>query len=135
MDAVRVAFKPEFLNRLDDVVVFDALGMEELVPDRRAAGRARSARRLAERRLTLDVTPAAREWLALTGLRPGVRRPAAAPAGAARDRRPARQGAARRRDPRRRHASLVDTRAGRRRRRRRPGGLPAPRAGAALGAS
>ncbi len=30
MDAVRMAFKPEFLNRLDDVVVFDALGMEEL---------------------------------------------------------------------------------------------------------
>jgi ATP-dependent Clp protease ATP-binding subunit ClpB len=69
MSAVRAAFKPEFLNRLDDVVVFDALSLEEL-------GRIvelqidRLAARLADRRLTLDVTPAAREWLAIEGFDP-----------------------------------------------------------------
>ena len=47
-------------------------------------------------------TPA-RDWLAEPRLRPGLRCPAAAPAGAVGDRRPAGQGAARRRDPRRRH--------------------------------
>ena len=47
--------------------------------------------------------PAARDWLAIDRLRPAVRRPAAAPAGPVRDRRPAGQGAAGRRDPRRRH--------------------------------
>jgi ATP-dependent Clp protease ATP-binding subunit ClpB len=69
MAAVRVAFKPEFLNRLDDVIVFDALSTGELTQivdlqiDRLAA-------RLAGRRLVLTVTPAAREWLALTGFDP-----------------------------------------------------------------
>jgi ATP-dependent Clp protease ATP-binding subunit ClpB len=69
LDAVRVAFKPEFLNRLDDVVVFDALGMEELsrIVELQVAS---LAKRLAERRLTLEVTPAAREWLALQGYDP-----------------------------------------------------------------
>jgi ATP-dependent Clp protease ATP-binding subunit ClpB len=69
MQAVRVAFKPEFLNRLDDVVVFDALSMEELsrIVELQVAA---LGRRLAERRLTLEVTPAAREWLALTGYDP-----------------------------------------------------------------
>jgi ATP-dependent Clp protease ATP-binding subunit ClpB len=66
MMAVRAAFKPEFLNRLDDVVIFDALGTEEL--SRIVALQvARLGRRLADRRLVLEVTPAAREWLALTG--------------------------------------------------------------------
>ena len=66
---VRSAFKPEFLNRLDDVIVFDALGSEELsqIVDLQVA---RLARRLADRRLTLTVTPAARDWLALTGYDP-----------------------------------------------------------------
>jgi len=69
MAAVRSAFKPEFLNRLDDVVVFDALSVEEL-------GRIvelqidRLGARLADRRLTLDVSPAAREWLAIEGFDP-----------------------------------------------------------------
>jgi ATP-dependent Clp protease ATP-binding subunit ClpB len=69
LDAVRAAFKPEFLNRLDDVVVFDALGMEELsrIVELQVAS---LARRLTERRLTLEVTPAAREWLALQGYDP-----------------------------------------------------------------
>jgi ATP-dependent Clp protease ATP-binding subunit ClpB len=67
--AVGVAFKPEFLNRLDDVVVFDALGLSELS---KIVGLqvATLARRLADRRLTLDVAPAAQEWLALTGYDP-----------------------------------------------------------------
>jgi ATP-dependent Clp protease ATP-binding subunit ClpB len=69
MQAVRAAFKPEFLNRLDDIVLFDALGTEEL-------GRivlqqvASLQRRLADRRLTLEVSPAAQEWLVLTGYNP-----------------------------------------------------------------
>ncbi|GLF95908.1 ATP-dependent chaperone ClpB [Streptomyces yaizuensis] len=66
LEVVRASFKPEFLNRLDDLVVFSALDKAEL-------GRiaelqiGRLARRLAERRLTLDVTPAALEWLADEG--------------------------------------------------------------------
>ncbi|MFN8073863.1 MAG: ATP-dependent chaperone ClpB [Kineosporiaceae bacterium] len=69
MNAVRAAFKPEFLNRLDDLVVFDALGLEELtrIVDLQVAA---LGRRLADRRLVLEVTPAAREWLALTGWDP-----------------------------------------------------------------
>jgi len=69
MSAVRIAFKPEFLNRLDDVVVFDALSLEELgqIVELQIA---RLAARLADRRLTLDVTPAAREWLAIEGFDP-----------------------------------------------------------------
>ncbi|GAA4235448.1 ATP-dependent Clp protease ATP-binding subunit ClpB [Streptosporangium album] len=69
MDAVRTSFKPEFLNRLDDVILFDALGVEELsrIVDLQVT---HLARRLADRRLTLTVTPAARDWLALTGYDP-----------------------------------------------------------------
>ncbi|MFI6452187.1 ATP-dependent chaperone ClpB [Streptosporangium amethystogenes] len=69
MAAVRSSFKPEFLNRLDDVIQFDALGTEELsrIVDLQVT---HLARRLADRRLTLTVTPAARDWLALTGYDP-----------------------------------------------------------------
>jgi len=69
MDVVRSAFKPEFLNRLDEVVVFDALGTEELsrIVDLQVAS---LAQRLTARRLTLTVTDAAREWLTLTGFDP-----------------------------------------------------------------
>ncbi|KAB8186091.1 ATP-dependent chaperone ClpB [Microbispora catharanthi] len=69
MNAVRASFKPEFLNRLDDIIVFDALGTEELsqIVDLQVA---RLARRLSDRRLKLTVTPAARDWLALTGYDP-----------------------------------------------------------------
>jgi ATP-dependent Clp protease ATP-binding subunit ClpB len=66
---VRVHFKPEFLNRLDDIVVFDALGaaqLREIVDIQLEALR----RRLSERRLTLDVTEAARGWLADHGYDP-----------------------------------------------------------------
>ncbi|MFF9642683.1 ATP-dependent chaperone ClpB [Kitasatospora aureofaciens] len=69
LDSVRAAFKPEFLNRLDDIVVFDPLGTAELsrIVDLQVA---RLGERLRERRLTLDVSPAARDWLALTGYDP-----------------------------------------------------------------
>ncbi len=69
LSAVRVAFKPEFLNRLDDVVVFDSLSTGELarIVDLQVAA---LAKRLADRRLVLEVTPAARDWLALTGYDP-----------------------------------------------------------------
>ncbi|CAM06357.1 ATP-dependent Clp protease ATP-binding subunit ClpB [Saccharopolyspora erythraea NRRL 2338] len=62
-------FKPEFLNRLDDVVVFHALSTEELtsIVDIQVE---RLAQRLAQRRLVLDVQPAARDWLALNGFDP-----------------------------------------------------------------
>jgi ATP-dependent Clp protease ATP-binding subunit ClpB len=69
MGVVQSAFKPEFLNRLDDVVLFDALGTEELarIVDLQVSI---LARRLLGRRLTLTVTDAAREWLSLTGFDP-----------------------------------------------------------------
>jgi ATP-dependent Clp protease ATP-binding subunit ClpB len=69
MKVVQATFKPEFLNRLDDVILFDSLSTEELsrIVDLQVA---RLARRLADRRLTLSVSPAAREWLALTGFDP-----------------------------------------------------------------
>ncbi len=69
MDVVRGTFKPEFLNRLDEVVVFDALGTEELarIVDLQVAA---LAKRLTARRLVLTVSEAAREWLTLTGFDP-----------------------------------------------------------------
>src|SRR5690554_3112427 len=69
MQAVRASFKPEFINRLDDIVIFDALSLEDLgqVVDLQVAS---LAKRLADRRITLEVTPAAREWLALEGYDP-----------------------------------------------------------------
>jgi ATP-dependent Clp protease ATP-binding subunit ClpB len=69
LNVVRATFKPEFLNRLDDVIIFDALSTEDLthIVDLQVA---RLARRLTDRRLTLTVTPAAREWLAVTGFDP-----------------------------------------------------------------
>jgi ATP-dependent Clp protease ATP-binding subunit ClpB len=67
--AVRETLKPEFLNRLDDIVVFHSLGTAELtrIVDLQVA---RLARRLADRRLEIEVSPAAREWLALSGYDP-----------------------------------------------------------------
>jgi ATP-dependent Clp protease ATP-binding subunit ClpB len=69
LQAVRQAFKPEFVNRLDDIVVFSSLSEEELgeivnlYVDRLSA-------RLHERRLELGVTPDARAWLAERGYDP-----------------------------------------------------------------
>jgi ATP-dependent Clp protease ATP-binding subunit ClpB len=69
MNVVRTSFKPEFLNRLDEVVMFDSLGAEELTKIVDLQVR-QLAIRLAERRIELDVTDAAKEWLALTGFDP-----------------------------------------------------------------
>jgi ATP-dependent Clp protease ATP-binding subunit ClpB len=69
MGVVRASFKPEFLNRLDEVVVFDPLSTAELAKIVDLQVRALSSR-LADRRITLEVTDAAREWLALTGYDP-----------------------------------------------------------------
>ncbi len=68
-ELVRQAFKPEFVNRLDDIVVFSPLSTDDL-------GQIvslyidRLERRLAERRLSLAVTPDARSWLAERGYDP-----------------------------------------------------------------
>src|SRR4028118_1420832 len=97
MNVVRSTFKPEFLNRLDEVVTFDALGTAELprivdlqldAPTRRPrppavhaparGARTRSghvraearARGRAARRFALQVSDAAREWLGLIGYDP-----------------------------------------------------------------
>ena len=69
MGVVRGAFKPEFLNRLDEVVIFDPLSTEDLahIVDLQVQA---LATRLHERRITLEVTDAAREWLAVTGYDP-----------------------------------------------------------------
>jgi len=64
MDAVRRAFKPEFVNRLDDVVVFDSLSEDQLesIVDIQLG---LLSTRLAARRLTLDVSAPAKMWLAV----------------------------------------------------------------------
>ncbi len=69
MGAVRAAFKPEFVNRLDDIVIFDALSMEELgsIVGIQVLG---LDRRLRERRLVVEVTEAARQWLGERGYDP-----------------------------------------------------------------
>ncbi|GER22401.1 chaperone protein ClpB [Zafaria cholistanensis] len=69
MNVVHGAFKPEFLNRLDDVIMFDPLSIEELgsIVDLQVEA---LSKRLADRRLTLEVTDGAREWLALNGYDP-----------------------------------------------------------------
>ncbi|WP_457963976.1 ATP-dependent chaperone ClpB [Arthrobacter sp. D1-29] len=69
MATVNNAFKPEFLNRLDEVVLFDALSVEELarIVELQVA---ELSRRLYERRLTLEVTEGARAWLAMSGFDP-----------------------------------------------------------------
>ncbi|MGW2046547.1 ATP-dependent chaperone ClpB [Streptomyces sp. NPDC001858] len=66
LEVVRASFKPEFLNRLDDLVVFSALNKEELGRIARLQID-RLAKRLAERRLTLEVSDAALAWLADEG--------------------------------------------------------------------
>ena len=69
MSVVQASFKPEFLNRLDDIIVFEALSKEELgkIVDIQLA---RIAKRLTGRRLSLEVTDAARSWLADEGYDP-----------------------------------------------------------------
>ena len=69
MTAVRTSFKPEFLNRLDEVVIFDPLSKAELarIVDLQVDA---LGRRLSDRRISLEVTDAARQWLADEGYDP-----------------------------------------------------------------
>lgn len=69
MNAVHAHFKPEFINRLDDLIVFDPLTRDELAHIVDIQVKA-VADRLTERRITLDVTKSAREWLADRGYDP-----------------------------------------------------------------
>jgi ATP-dependent Clp protease ATP-binding subunit ClpB len=66
MATVNASFKPEFLNRLDEVVLFDPLSVEELarIVELQVA---ELTKRLRERRLSLEVTEGARSWLAMSG--------------------------------------------------------------------
>ena len=69
MDAVHMQFKPEFINRLDELVMFHPLTREELggIVDIQVA---QVSARLSDRRIKLDVTDSARDWLANTGYDP-----------------------------------------------------------------
>ena len=69
METVRTAFKPEFLSRLDDIVLFDSLSVQELsfIVDLNID---KLSERLEDKRLSLGVTPAARLWLAENGYDP-----------------------------------------------------------------
>ena len=68
-EAMRATFRPEFLNRIDDIVVFHPLGMEQIeqIVDIQLA---HVRERLAKQRMTLAVTPAAKQMLAMGGLDP-----------------------------------------------------------------
>ena len=69
MEIVRAHFRPEFLNRLDDIILFHRLGMEHMAPivDIQVA---RVQKLLADRKVTLDLTDAARAWLGRVGYDP-----------------------------------------------------------------
>ncbi len=69
MNVVRQAFKPEFLNRLDEIVMFDPLTTEDLsrIVDIQLQ---RLNARLADRRIVIEATQPAKDWLALTGFDP-----------------------------------------------------------------
>ncbi|HEY0624323.1 ATP-dependent chaperone ClpB [Sphingomonas sp.] len=69
MEIVRAHFRPEFLNRLDEIVLFHRLGRSEMAPivDIQVA---RLGKLLADRKITLDLTPEARDWLGRVGYDP-----------------------------------------------------------------
>lgn len=69
MDAVRAHFRPEFLNRLDETIIFDRLGRQDMggIVDIQLA---RLQKRLAGRNITLDLDSDARKWLADEGYDP-----------------------------------------------------------------
>jgi ATP-dependent Clp protease ATP-binding subunit ClpB len=69
LGVVRQSFKPEFLNRLDEIVIFEPLGTEELtrIVDIQLN---RLNQRLADRRISVEVSQAGKDWLALTGFDP-----------------------------------------------------------------
>ena len=69
MEIVRGHFRPEFLNRLDEIILFHRLGHEHMAPivDLQVA---RVAKLLKDRKITLDLTDAARRWLGRVGYDP-----------------------------------------------------------------
>jgi ATP-dependent Clp protease ATP-binding subunit ClpB len=69
MEVVRAHFRPEFLNRLDEIVLFHRLGQEHMAPivDIQVE---RVQRLLKDRKITLDLTDAARRWLGRVGYDP-----------------------------------------------------------------
>jgi ATP-dependent Clp protease ATP-binding subunit ClpB len=69
MDALRAAFRPEFINRIDEIVIFNPLGKEQLerIVDLLLRG---VEKLLAERQITLELTPAAKELLVREGYDP-----------------------------------------------------------------
>ncbi|MCW4461706.1 ATP-dependent chaperone ClpB [Sphingomonas sp. BT-65] len=69
MEIVRAHFRPEFLNRLDEIVLFHRLGRSEMAPivDIQVA---RLGKLLADRKIKLDLTPEARDWLGRVGYDP-----------------------------------------------------------------
>jgi ATP-dependent Clp protease ATP-binding subunit ClpB len=69
MEIVRGHFRPEFLNRLDEIVLFHRLGRDEMAPivDIQVA---RLGKLLKDRKITLDLSPAARDWLGRVGYDP-----------------------------------------------------------------
>ena len=69
MDMVRAHFRPEFLNRLDEIILFHRLGANHMGPIVEIQV-ARVAKLLADRKITLDLTPAAERWLGRVGYDP-----------------------------------------------------------------
>ncbi len=69
MNALRRQFRPEFLNRIDEFVTFNSLGMEQLVPIV-SLELDKVNKRLADRKLVLQATEGAKQWLAVTGYDP-----------------------------------------------------------------
>ena len=69
MAALKDRFRPEFLNRIDEFVTFNALGVEQLKPivDLEIV---KVSKRLSDRGITLQLTDAAKEWIAETGYDP-----------------------------------------------------------------
>ena len=69
MEMVRGHFRPEFLNRLDEIVLFHRLGQSEMAPivDIQVD---RVRRLLAERKVTIELTAGARSWLGRVGYDP-----------------------------------------------------------------
>ncbi|QDM40570.1 ATP-dependent chaperone ClpB [Altererythrobacter sp. TH136] len=69
MDVVRAHFRPEFLNRLDEIVLFHRLGQEHMAPIVEIQV-ARVQKLLKDRKITLDLTDAAKRWLGRVGYDP-----------------------------------------------------------------
>ena len=104
MDALRAHFRPEFINRVDEIIIFHPLNREQMkqVVDIQVKA---LLKRLEERKIFVTLTDAAKEWLVREGLRSGVRRAAAQARHSAPHPRSARDARARRRVPRRRHGA------------------------------